>query len=124
MTGVESLRLGFAFGLGTATFFAPCALPLLPGYVAFFLGDDGAVGRDVPWRVARAVGISLTTSLGFLAVYGLLAGFTATCGPELIPMLATSARAEALHTSWQSLIRSGTPLPQNAPGTFSNEALE
>jgi cytochrome c-type biogenesis protein len=84
VTGVESLRLGFAFGLGTATFFAPCALPLLPGYVAFFLGDDGEVGRDVPWRVARAVGISLTTSLGFLAVYGLLAGMVFAIGTRAL----------------------------------------
>ena len=84
MTGVESLRLGFAFGLGTATFFAPCALPLLPGYVAFFLGDDEEVHASMPWRLARAVGISLTTSLGFLAVYGFLAAVVFAIGTQAL----------------------------------------
>ena len=41
MTDVGALRLGFAFSAGVATFFAPCAYPLLPGYVAFYLGDAG-----------------------------------------------------------------------------------
>jgi cytochrome c-type biogenesis protein len=84
VTGIESLRLGFAFGLGTATFFAPCALPLLPGYVAFFLGDDEAVDEAVSWRLARAVGISLTTSLGFLVVYGLLAAVVFAVGTQAL----------------------------------------
>jgi cytochrome c-type biogenesis protein len=84
VTGVESLRLGFAFGLGTATFFAPCALPLLPGYVAFFLGDDEEVGERLSWRLARAVGISLTTSLGFLVVYGLLAAVVFAIGTQAL----------------------------------------
>lgn len=35
VTEFAPVRPGFAFGLGTATFFAPCAFPLLPGYVAF-----------------------------------------------------------------------------------------
>jgi cytochrome c-type biogenesis protein len=36
--------VGFAFAAGAFTFFAPCAYPLLPGYVAYYLGvsDGGA----------------------------------------------------------------------------------
>ena len=37
---VESLPfLAFAFSAGAGTFFAPCAFPLLPGYVSFYLGQ-------------------------------------------------------------------------------------
>lgn len=42
MSEIAALRLGFAFSLGVGTFLAPCAFPLLPGYVAFYLGrGDG-----------------------------------------------------------------------------------
>jgi cytochrome c-type biogenesis protein len=39
--------VAFAFSAGLGTFFAPCAYPLLPGYVSFYLGettgDSGSV---------------------------------------------------------------------------------
>lgn len=87
MIEFESLRLGFAFGLGAATFFAPCAIPLLPGYVAFFLGQDGSdesasMGRSR--RLGQAIGVSLVTSLGFLVVYLLLAGIVFAVGTQLL----------------------------------------
>lgn len=48
MSLAESASLvGFAFGAGAFTFFAPCAYPLLPGYVAYYLGQDTPGGiRD------------------------------------------------------------------------------
>lgn len=76
-------RLWFAFVLGAFTFFAPCAYPLLPGYVAFFLGtagaDDGAVvaRRD---RLLRATGVGLLASAGFFLVYALLGGAVVVVG--------------------------------------------
>ncbi|MFC4247526.1 cytochrome C biogenesis protein, partial [Natribaculum luteum] len=34
--------LAFAFTAGLATFFSPCAYPLLPGYVGFYVSQtDG-----------------------------------------------------------------------------------
>lgn len=87
MTGVESLRLGFAFGLGAATFFAPCAVPLLPGYVAYFVGQDGQTDSSrggLPRRLGRAIGVSLVTGLGFLVVYGLLAVVVFAIGTQLL----------------------------------------
>ncbi|MFB6311832.1 MAG: cytochrome c biogenesis CcdA family protein [Salinirussus sp.] len=87
MSALESLRLGFAFGLGSATFFAPCALPLLPGYVAYFLGQDGD-GAKMPDtmrnRLLRAIGVSLTTSLGILAVYAVLGAIVFALGTQLL----------------------------------------
>jgi cytochrome c-type biogenesis protein len=69
-------RPGFAFLAGVATFFAPCAFPLLPGYVAYFLGRDD--GGGPPLRRAAVVGG--TTVVGFFLVYGLLAGTVLAVG--------------------------------------------
>ncbi|WP_121822533.1 cytochrome c biogenesis CcdA family protein [Halostella salina] len=33
--------VGFAVGAGLTTFFAPCAYPLLPGYVGYYASSDG-----------------------------------------------------------------------------------
>lgn len=88
-------RLAFAFAAGTATFFAPCAFPLLPGYVAFYLGlgagdDTGAqaAGHSLVGRVARAAGVGLLASLGFFIVYGLLAGIVAAVGASALEDVA------------------------------------
>jgi len=91
VTGIESLRLGFAFSLGAATFFAPCAVPLLPGYVAYFLGQDGADGAPaggLARRLGRAAGVALVTSLGFLVVYVLLAGVVFALGSAVLGDIA------------------------------------
>ena len=79
-----SVRLGFAFGLGTATFFAPCAFPLLPGYVAFFLGRNADATPPVGVRLRRAVAVGALTSLGFFLVYGVLAGVAVGVGTRVL----------------------------------------
>jgi len=82
----ESLRLGFAFTLGTFTFFAPCAFPLLPGYVAFFVGREG--GGEAPGsplaQVRRAAVVGLLASLGVLLVFAVLAAVAAAVGTQLL----------------------------------------
>lgn len=88
MTGVS--QLSFAFTAGLFTFLAPCAYPLLPGYVAYFLGagdgDDDA--RDTPAplapRLRRAVVVAGVTSLGFFLVYAVLAGIAAAVGASAL----------------------------------------
>jgi len=69
----------FAFAAGVATFFAPCAFPLLPGYVAYYLGRDEPIGGPLS-RLRRAALVGGLTSLGFLLVYGVLAGVVAAFG--------------------------------------------
>ena len=85
----ESLRLGFAFSLGTATFFAPCAFPLLPGYVAFYLGKTGD-GEETPvgTRLRRAAVVGLAVSFGFFLVYAALAGVALTVGQRALQEVA------------------------------------
>jgi cytochrome c-type biogenesis protein len=87
--------LALAFSAGTATFFAPCAFPLVPGYVSYFLGDtaaatartDGPLARsDDPLAgrlrapIARAGLIGVAASLGITLVYVGLAGTTIALG--------------------------------------------
>ena len=82
--------LSYAFGLGVAAFFSPCAFPLLPGYVSYYLGqsavedggetvDDGTglaaiLPGELPGRLVRASLVGVLVSIGFFAVFG---GFAA-----------------------------------------------
>lgn len=88
MTEFAPVRLGFAFGLGTATFFAPCAFPLLPGYVAFYLGRDGESRPALGQRLTRALVVGGVTSAGFFLVYAVLAGLALTVGTRALQDIA------------------------------------
>jgi cytochrome c-type biogenesis protein len=92
--------LALAFSAGTATFFAPCAFPLLPGYLSYFLGDTvsatetatGTPTRPLVDRVggplARAGLVGLAVSLGITVVYVGLAGTTAALGARALADIA------------------------------------
>ena len=82
MVDPSAFRLGFAFSAGMATFFAPCAFPLLPGYVAYYLGRDVAEPPEAGtrMRLARASTVGVVTSLGFFLVYAALAGVVLAVG--------------------------------------------
>lgn len=78
-------RLGFAATLGSFTFLAPCAFPLLPGYLAFYLGaaddvDDATAGD----RVRRSVGLAVLASAGFFVVFALLGGVVSLVGTSAL----------------------------------------
>jgi cytochrome c-type biogenesis protein len=83
-----SPRVALAFSAGVATFFAPCAYPLLPGYVAYFLGseDDDAGARPPSARLRRAGVVAVVTSAGFLLVYAVLAGTIAALSASALPL--------------------------------------
>lgn len=69
--------VSFAVGAGLATFFAPCAYPLLPGYVGYALRDaeTGLGGAAVRGLAASAGAVAVLAALGWLllAVGGRLA---------------------------------------------------
>lgn len=88
---LASLRLGFAFTAGAATFFAPCAAPMLPAYLTFYLGADGggsgesasagsATAECRGTRLRRAAVVAGAASLGLLLVFGALAAVVAAVG--------------------------------------------
>jgi cytochrome c-type biogenesis protein len=74
----------FAFSAGVATFFAPCAFPLLPGYVSYYMGSDEESTDDVRTRLLRAVLVGLVVSAGFFVVYGILGGIVVALGSQLL----------------------------------------
>jgi len=51
----------FALTAGVATFFSPCAYPLLPGYVGFYVsrtdGDDASLGGATIRGIAAGSGV-------------------------------------------------------------------
>ncbi|MFT4922724.1 MAG: cytochrome c-type biogenesis protein [Haloarculaceae archaeon] len=77
--------MGWVFSLGVATFFAPCAFPLLPGYIAYFVGqDDGSAPETWLGKLSRAVFVALITSVGFLVVFGALAVVVFALGSQIL----------------------------------------
>jgi len=66
----------FALASGVATFFSPCAYPLLPGYVGFYVNQ--AEADDV--SIAGAGTRGLAAGMGVLATFAVLAGATVRVG--------------------------------------------
>jgi cytochrome c-type biogenesis protein len=65
---VINAPLAIAFGAGMLATVNPCGFAMLPAYLAYFLGADGA-GSDVRASVQRSLAVGLSVSLGFLAVF-------------------------------------------------------
>lgn len=84
MIDTETLRIGFAFTAGAATFFAPCSFPLLPGYVGYYLGQPNDSIDSRRMRLRRAGTVGLITSLGFFLVYAVLAGVVVVVGTQAL----------------------------------------
>ncbi len=83
MAGVE-LALAFPYSLGLIAAFNPCGFALLPAYLSYFLGIDGAgastrageqrtgpqAQRQMLSNLLRAIAVSLTLTAGFIVVFG------------------------------------------------------
>lgn len=69
--GSAFLAVPIAFAAGLLSFFSPCVLPLVPGYVAFLGGAAGvqAVAPSRPRHVSRAVAGAIAFIAGFSMVY-------------------------------------------------------
>ena len=59
--------LGFAFTAGLLAFLSPCALPMFPSYIAYYLNLDEDANK-----LGSSLIFSLSTVLGFMMVYALL----------------------------------------------------
>ena len=77
MTDVSlATNVPFAVTAGVATFFSPCAYPLLPGYVGFYVNSVEADSASVLGAGVRGV----AAAVGVLATFALLAGATVRVG--------------------------------------------
>jgi cytochrome c biogenesis protein CcdA len=64
--------LAYAFGVGMVAAFNPCGFAMLPAYLSYFLGLEGAAHPDERASVLRALAVGLTVTAGFLVVFGVL----------------------------------------------------
>ncbi len=86
-------RLLLAFTTGMLATVNPCALPMLPAYLGWFIsGDDdqSAGDRAVGRAVGRAVVVALTVSAGFMAVFaplGMLTGAASARAARVTPWI-------------------------------------
>ena len=77
MTDISlATNVPFALAAGVATFFSPCAYPLLPGYVGFYVSSVDAERASVTGAGVRG----LAAGLGVLVTFALLAGATVRVG--------------------------------------------
>ncbi len=67
--------VGVAFGAGMLATVSPCGLAMLPGFLAYYIGTDGAAaergrsGAQVLQRSLGALRTGLVVSLGFVTVF-------------------------------------------------------
>lgn len=70
---MEFANLGLAYSAGLLAVLAPCALPMLPSFVAYYMNTD-----ENEIKLISALGFGVTTVLGFLTVFmviGILPSF-------------------------------------------------
>lgn len=63
--------LAIAFGAGMLATVNPCGFAMLPAYLGYFLGLEGH-DRDVRASIGRSLGVGLSVSAGFLAVFSVV----------------------------------------------------
>ena len=80
MVGLDAPGIAVAFGAGAITFFSPCVLPIVPGYVAMLTGSATGAATS---RRARAIPIGAFV-LGFGIVFTLLGASASIFGGVLL----------------------------------------
>ncbi len=73
---------------GASAFFSPCAFPLLPGYMSYYIGrsEEGAQEKRGP--VLRAALGGVAAAVGVLAVYALIGALVAGAGAAVKSQVA------------------------------------
>ncbi|CAM3635732.1 cytochrome c biogenesis CcdA family protein [Nocardioides zeicaulis] len=81
LSGSLLLALPVALVAGLISFFSPCVIPLLPGYLSYASGISGAELEDA--RRSRLVAGAVLFVLGFAVVFVLLGSLTGAAGAWL-----------------------------------------
>ncbi|MFP8888771.1 cytochrome c biogenesis CcdA family protein [Natrialbaceae archaeon A-CW2] len=68
--------LAFAIGAGVATFFSPCAYPLLPGYVGYYASQTESEAPSLGGSLARGI----VAGTGVIVTFVVLLGATFVVG--------------------------------------------
>ncbi|MFD1572371.1 cytochrome c biogenesis CcdA family protein [Halorubrum laminariae] len=122
MTDISiATNVPFALAAGVATFFSPCAYPLLPGYVGFYVNSVDADRASVAGAGVRG----LAAALGVLATFALLAGATVHIGYSTLSNITVfETLVGALLVTFGLLVAAGrapaisVPLPQRRAGVL------
>ncbi|MFP5225758.1 MAG: cytochrome c biogenesis CcdA family protein [Actinomycetota bacterium] len=98
MSGVEDALLGpigplIAFIVGTVSFFSPCVLPLLPGYLSYMGGVGGQELAAQPGQGRkRLIFATLLFILGFTVIFAALGASASALGSVLTRNLKAITR--------------------------------
>ena len=77
----DLVLLSFAYGAGVISFFSPCAFPMLPAYVSYYLGQDNPKGEASLRQGLRFGGMTL---LGMLSIFGGLGALLTFIGSQFL----------------------------------------
>jgi len=103
--------LAFAASAGVATFFAPCAFPLLPGYVGYYLSEN-----EEDTGMLAPAGAAAGGALGALAVVALLVLAVGQPVKTALPVLEPVIGAGLIAFGLVTLLNRGpelrVPLPE------------
>ena len=83
---MEFANLGLAYSAGLLAVLAPCALPMLPSFVSYYVKDDGKEGD-----LLSSISFGLITVTGFLSIFmviGILPSFAINMVASKIDLLA------------------------------------
>jgi cytochrome c-type biogenesis protein len=105
--------LAFAASAGLATFFAPCAFPLLPGYVGYYASESDGEGNAAMLPAAAAAATGAFLALAGVAALVLALGRPVTAAlPALEPAVGVGLVAFGLATLFDRGPELRVPLPR------------
>src|SRR3989449_3387884 len=83
------IPLGWAFAAGMVASVNPCGFFMLPAYLSYQLGAHDASLEQSSWlgRTARALGLGVVATSGFLLILAAVGAAVAASGEWLIPTL-------------------------------------
>ncbi len=103
---MDAAQLSLAFTAGALAFLSPCALPMMPGYISYYISSEGA-GK----RLASALLQSCLMSAGFILVFLLVGLIPSLIAAEFlrfvwlaVPILGLGLVIIGLLTGWTTIM--------------------